>query len=155
MEKLIFLLTDYQSLLITILFCALSLVSGFFYIKFFKGLKKDKNTTDLFGFIFPLSGIGMGAITSALATVAAVYSFGNIFACALAIGLVVFFAFSGLFTDTPFVGCGLSISTGWFIGIGLMTGVWLLLIIATVLLGIGILCGYVYERKKTRKTSLA
>ncbi len=136
----------------TILFYVLSLVSGFFYIKFFKELKKDKITGNYLGAIFTLGGIAIGGITSPLAVnVTELYLFGNIIACTLAIGLAVVLAFSGL--DTPFVGCGLSISTGWFIGIVLMTGglLWLPLLISILFLTIGILCGYVYERIKAKK----
>jgi hypothetical protein len=108
----------------TILFWVLSLVSGLL-IKSYQKIKAI-NTNAFF--------IVLGAVAAA----GAIASMVGVSCIAAVIGVIAFAATLGI----AFVGA--STSAGWFIIIGIITWQWLPLCVSITLLGIGVLCAYLY-----------
>ena len=134
MEITKFLLTN-QSLYINIAMWLIALLSGFLLTRFWKRKERNKQHTEA----LILSGF---AIISGI--------FGFVFA-----GIpddspiVIIMVFSSGIFSFVFALAGAFVNIGYFIGSAIVTGQWLPLLIIIILLSIGILAGYLYERKQT------
>jgi hypothetical protein len=133
---------------LSILFGALSLISGFLFTKFWK--KVDDNVVVggfSIGYVIVFAGITAGTFSDAFYPDEKIIPIISI-ACTF---VVLFITRMPIFDSiVPIISAIAGISIGWTISTGITTGQWSLLLIIISLLIIGSLLGYLHERRITK-----